>query len=49
MAGPVVAWDNEPAEAPRRICPVCESKYVYEPGKDSPCGHVKKDGTLVLP
>ncbi len=43
---PALAWDNEPAGPPKRICPVCGSKYVHEPGRDSPCGDVEKDGTV---
>jgi terminase large subunit-like protein len=42
-------YDNQPAGPPQRICSVCGSKYTYEPGKDSPCRHVKSDGTLVMP
>jgi len=39
-------YDSQPGGPPKRICTVCGSGYVYESGKDSPCGHVKKDGTL---
>jgi hypothetical protein len=46
---PARPYDNQPAGPPQRICSVCGAKYTYEPGKDSPCGHVKSDGTLVLP
>ncbi len=46
---PALAWDNEPAGVPKRVCPVCALRYVYESGEDSPCGHVTKEGTLVLP
>src|SRR5206468_2387728 len=45
---PARPFDNQPAGPPQRICSVCGSKYTYEPGKDSPCGHVKRDGTLVV-
>ncbi len=31
----------------KRACVICWSSYVFKPGQDSPCGHVKKDGTLV--
>lgn len=48
-AGPTPAWDNQTAGPPKRICPICGSQYTYEPGKDSRCEHVKKDGTLTLP
>jgi hypothetical protein len=47
--GPARPYDNQPAGPPQRICSVCGSRYTYEPGKDSPCGHVRSDGTVVLP
>jgi Terminase RNaseH-like domain len=46
---PARPYDNQPSGPPQRICSVCGSKYTYESGKDSPCGHVKSDGTFVLP
>jgi hypothetical protein len=46
---PVRALKDDPktAEIPKRMCPVDGSLYIFEPGKDSPCGHVKADGTIV--
>jgi len=46
---PARPYDNRPAGPAQRICPVCGSNYTNEPGKDSPCGHVKADGTLAMP
>ncbi len=40
--------DDEKTTGPKRVCTVCNTHYVYEPGKDSPCGHIKKDGTMRL-
>ena len=45
---PAPAWDNEPAGPPRRMCIVCGQRWVDKPGEGSPCGHVTKDGTLIL-
>ena len=42
-------WDNQPAGPLQRTCSFCGAKWLFEPGKDSPCGHVKADGTQVLP
>ena len=39
-------WDPKPGTGERRVCLVCWSSYSYEPGRDSPCGHVKNDGTV---
>ena len=44
---PARPYDNQPAGPPQRICSVCGSKYAYEAGKESPCGHVKKYGTIM--
>ena len=45
---PANACDNQPAGPPRRMCPVCGLKYTPQPGRRSPCRHVKEDGTLDL-
>lgn len=39
--------EDEKITGPKRVCMICNTHYVYEPGKDSPCGHVKRDGTMV--
>ena len=44
---PAKPSDYQPAGPPKRICIVCGLKYIPEPGKDSPCGHIKADGTVV--
>jgi hypothetical protein len=31
-----------------RMCPVCGLKYTPQPGRRSPCRHVKENGTLDL-
>jgi len=46
---PARPYDNRPAGPAQRICSVCGSNYTSEPGKNSPCGHVKADGTLAMP
>lgn len=45
---PVRGLNDDPktVEIPRRLCPVDGSLYTFKPGRDSPCGHVKSDGTL---
>src|SRR6266699_5125538 len=40
--------DDDKTTGPKRVCTVCNTHYAYEPGKDSPCGHIKKDGTMRL-
>jgi hypothetical protein len=44
---PIKSLPEDKTTVPKRMCPVCGGFYVFEPGKDSPCGHVKKDGTVV--
>ena len=39
--------NDNTAGVPKRVCMVCLTSYVFQPGSDSPCGHVKKDGTMV--
>ena len=46
---PARPWDNQSAGPLQRTCSFCGAKWLFEPGKDSPCGHVKADGTQVLP
>ncbi len=48
MVVPRPPWDNQPAGPPQRTCGFCGAKWTFEPGKDSPCGHVKADGTQVM-
>ena len=50
MAAPPVRSlpdDDKTAGVPKRVCTVCLTSYVSQPGSGSPCGHVKKDGTMV--
>jgi len=46
---PVRASKDDPKTLgiPIRICPVDGSMFILEPGKDSPCGHIKADGTIM--
>ena len=36
--------DGNAAGLPRRLCPICGSTYIFEPGKESACGHVNRTG-----
>jgi hypothetical protein len=44
---PAKPYDYQPAGPPRQICIVCRRRYIPEPGKGSPYGHVKADGTIL--
>ena len=44
---PVRSMPDTEATGPKRVCTICLTRYVYISGQDSPCGHVKRDGTIV--
>ena len=37
--------DDEKTTGPKRVCMICLTQYT--PGQDSPCGSVRKEGTMV--
>lgn len=43
MRSPV---DDKIASTQKQVCPICGSIYAFETGRDSPCGHVRYDGTI---
>ncbi len=36
-----------PTGVPKRMCAICGSYYVFDPDNDSPCGHTRKNGTMI--